>query len=527
MLTTRHLRLLLACLGFAAWSAVPAAAGPLTPAEIDALVERTMATYQVPGVAVGIVKDGKLAFAKGYGVRELGLPGKVDPDTLFAIASNTKAFTTAALAILVDEGKLHWDDRVIDYLPEFRLYDPYVTREFTIRDLLTHRSGLRLGAGDLLLFPNTDFGIKDIMHALRYLKPVAGFRAEYAYDNNLYIVAGQLVPAIMGESWADFITRRILTPLGMAPCVATVQRVTDHRNEASPHARVEGKVVPIPPDDVSNGAPAGGMQCNVVGLAKWELTLLGHGQANGGPRIFSAAQSELMWTPQTIEPLTGRGPALGRTHFMAYGLGWGLEDFNGFKRISHSGGLGGMVTYQSLVPELGLGVIVLTNAEEREAYKTIGLGITDAYTGGPRRDWVKLVQGLKADEVREHAESDAKRKSMPAPGVDLSKLDLTAYVGTFRDPWRGEASITQGGEGLILTFSHTKEMAGPLTPIRPGLFIVHWKNRALNADAYVRFREDFAGAVEGFTMEAVSADTDFSFDFQDLDFHRVAAALAE
>jgi hypothetical protein len=228
-------------------------------------------------------------------------------------------------------------------------------------------------------------------------------------------------------------------------------------------------------------------------------------------------------------PPVGRWPSLGRTHFSAYGLGWFLEDFNGYKRVFHSGGLGGMVTYQSLVPELNLGVIVLTNAEEREAYKTIGLAITDAYTGGPKRDWVTLVQGLKADTAREHAESDAKRKPMPASGagVDLTKLDLAPYAGTFKDPWRGEATIREGRGELTLTFSHTNELTGPLTPVRPGLFVVHWKNRAINADAYVRFREDFAGAVEGFTMQVVTAETDFSFDFQDLDFHRVPVAPAK
>lgn len=517
---------LLAYLGLLAGSAA-AADDPLKSINIDRLVERTMVAYQVPGIAVGIVKDGKVVFAKGYGVRELGRPGKVDVDTLFGIASNTKAFTTAALAILVDEGKLHWDDKVIDYLPEFRLYDAYVTREFTIRDLVTHRSGLGRGAGDLLLFPNSDFGTKDIMHALQYLKPATGFRAEYAYDNNLYLIAGELIPAITGESWADFVTKRILTPLNMAPCVVLPQRVTNHSNQASPHTAVEGKVAPVTPDDTTLSAAAAAIQCNITGLAKWQLTQLGHGQANGGPRIFSEVQSELMWTPQTIVPPVGRWPALGRTHFGAYGLGWFLQDFNGYKRVYHSGILGGMATYQSLVPELNLGVIVLTNIEEREAHMTIGLAITDAYTGGPKRDWVKLVQDLKADEAREHSDSDATRKPRPASGVDLTKLDLASYVGTFKDPWRGEATITQLDNGLSLTFSHTNELTGPLNPIRPDLFVVHWKNRAINADAYVYFHEDFTGAIEGFTMAVVTADTDFSFDFQDLDFHRVPAATAK
>jgi CubicO group peptidase (beta-lactamase class C family) len=524
MTIASRLQFFVACLAFAGEPTFAATPDPIKSLDIDRLVERTMAIYHVPGIAVAVVKDGKHVFAKGYGVREIGLPGKVDADTLFAIASNTKAFTTAALATLVDEGKLHWDDKVIDYLPEFRLYDAYVTREFTVRDLVTHRSGLGLGAGDLLFFPNSDFGTKDIIRALRYLKPVAGFRAAYAYDNNLYVVAGELIPAITGQTWEDFVTARILIPLNMAPCAALPQRVTDHSNQASPHADVEGKVILVTPDDTSVGAAAGAIQCNVTGLAKWQLAQLGHGQAKGGPRIFSEAQGDLMWTPQTIVPPVGRWPTLGRTHFGAYGLGWFLEDFNGYKRVYHSGGLDGMVTYQSLVPELNLGVIVLTNAEAREAYKTIGLAITDAYTGGAERDWIKLVQDLKIDETRENAVADAKRKPAPAPDVDLEKLDLLPYVGTFKDPWRGEAAITRDSTGLSLTFSHTKELTGPLTPIRPGLFVVRWKNRALNADAYVRFREDYAGEVEGFTMQAVSAETDFSFDFQDLDFHRDSAA---
>ena len=522
-----RLPLFVACLGVLTGSASAATSDPLRSLNIDRLVERTMSTYQVPGIAVGIVKDGKLVFAKGYGVRQLGLPGKVDADTLFGIASNTKAFTTAALAILVDEGKLRWDDKVIDYLPEFRLYDAYVTREFTIRDLVTHRSGLGLGAGDLLFFPNSDFTTKDILGALRYLKPAAGFRAAYAYDNNLYVVAGELIPAITGETWADFVTTRILTPLNMAPCVALPQRVSDHSNQASPHASVEGKVVPITPDDTSASAAAAAIQCNVTQLAKWQLTQLRRGQPIEGPRIFSEAQSELMWTPQTIVPPIGNWPALGRTHFSAYGLGWFLEDFNGYKRVFHSGTLGGMMTYQSLVPELNLGVIVLTNSDVDEARKTIALAITDDYTGGPKRDWVKIVQALKADKAREHEEMDAKRQPVPIPEADVANIDIAPYVGTFKDAWRGEAMVTRAKDGLTLTFSHTKELSGPLTAIRPGLFIVRWKNRALNADAYVRFREDFAGAVEGFTMEVVTADTDFSFDFQDLDFHRVPAASSK
>lgn len=500
-----------------------AAGDPLKAINIDRLVEETMAAFQVPGIAVGVVKDGRLVYAKGFGVRELGKPGRVDPDTLFQIASNTKAFTASALAILVDEGRIHWDDKVIDYLPEFRLYDPWVTREFTIRDLLTHRSGLGLGAGDLLFFPQTDFTRHDVMHALRYLRPVTSFRSEFAYDNNLYIVAGEIIPAVTGLSWEDFVTQRILEPLHMAPCVATAQRVTDKRNVATPHAPVDGRPVPVIPDDITVGAAAGGIQCNVTGLAKWQATQLAHGTALDGVKLFSAAQGAEMWRPQTLEEASGRRAELTRTHFSAYALGWGVEDFNGYKRVSHSGGLQGMVTYQSLIPELNLGVIVLTNAEEGLAFATIAMQITEAYTGGAKRDWLALAKSQKAERARTEAEGDAARAPRAASAEELAAISPEAYVGTYADPWRGEAAVSRSADGLELTFSHTAKLSGPLTPVRPNLYVVRWRDRSLNADAYVRFSEGFDGAIEGFTMQAVSASTDFSFDFQDLDFHRVVA----
>src|SRR5262249_27017571 len=220
--------------------------------------------FSVPGLAIGIVKDGRLVFAKGYGVRELGQKAPVDADTLFAIGSNTKAFTSASLAILVDEGKLHWDDRVIDFLPDFRMWDPYVTREFTIRDMLTHRSGLGAGAGDLMFVTPTDFTRDDLLHGLRYLKPASGFRARFAYDNLMYVLAGQVVAAVTGQSWEDFVTARILKPLHMDACAADDTRLTDRSNIASPHLVLNGQLTKIAPLSIPLVAPAGAINCNIT-----------------------------------------------------------------------------------------------------------------------------------------------------------------------------------------------------------------------------------------------------------------------
>ena len=498
--------------------AVPA---PLSATEIDRLAARTMTEFQVPGIALGIVKDGKLVYAKGYGVRELGTPAKVDADTEFAIGSNTKAFTTAALAILVDQGKLHWDDRVIDYLPEFRMADPYVTREFTIRDLLTHRSGLGTGAGDLLFVTPTDFTRADLIRALRYLKPVTGFRAAFAYDNLLYVVAGEVVAKASGQSWEDFVTARLLAPLHMDSCAVASARLPSQDNVAAPHSVVEGKLRTVARLEIPLVGPAGGIQCDVSGMARWVATQLARGVAPDGSRIFSAQQSTEMWTPQTILRPRGRLAEAARTHFGAYGLGWGLEDFDGYQRVSHNGGLPGMVTHVSMIPELGLGVIVLTNQQDGYALAAMADSILEGYTGNVRHDWVTLALAQRSDRVKQIGESDHSAVTTASVPAQVGTLALTTYAGTFEDPWRGKATIISRDNELRLTFSHTDGLVGALTPLGPDFFVVRWDDRSLNADAYVRFTRDFDGQIIGFAMKAVSASTDFSFDFQDLDFRKL------
>jgi CubicO group peptidase (beta-lactamase class C family) len=498
----------------------------LSAAEIDRLVTRTMSAFAVPGIAVGVVKDGRLVHAKGYGVRELGHPETVDLDTGFAIGSISKSFTTAALAILIDEGKLHWDDRVIDYLPEFRMADPFVTREFTIRDLLTHRSGLGTGAGDLLFVTPTDFTRQDLLHALRYLKPVTSFRSQFAYDNLLYVVAGEVIATVSGMSWEDFVTKRVLGPLGMTSCAAAFDRLHDRVNIAAPHAVVDGKLGTVARLEIPLVGAAGGIQCNITGMARYVAAQLAHGRTADGVPLFSAAQAEEMWSAQIPLPPGGRLAELTRTHFAAYGLGWGLDDFNGYKRISHNGGLPGMVTHVSMLPELGVGVIVLTNQQEGFALAAIATQILEAYAAAPRHDWVALTVAARAERLQKLHARESAAPSAATVADPVAPQDLDAYVGTFADPWRGPAAITRGERGLRLTFSHTTDLSGDLTQLGPGFFIVRWDDRSLNADAYVRFTRDFGGKVTGFTMKAASAATDFSFDFQDLDFSRAPSDAA-
>jgi len=238
----------------------------LNEKEIDELVNKALTSFNILGIAVAIIKDGEILHAKGYGVRNINNKAKVNADTLFQIASNSKSMTAAALAILIDEGKLQWNDKVIDYLPEFRLVDPYATREFTITDLLTHRSGLPLGAGDLLIWPDEEnTSLQDVLKALSVIKPVSSFRSEFAYDNLLYILAGEIVARVSGMSWADFVEKRLFKPLGMNDCFASHSRVSVKANQATPHIYVNNAYVIAPYFDSELVGPAGGVNCSVNG----------------------------------------------------------------------------------------------------------------------------------------------------------------------------------------------------------------------------------------------------------------------
>jgi CubicO group peptidase (beta-lactamase class C family) len=496
---------------------------PISSEKIDNTVGAAMRAFQVPGIAVGIVKDGKLVFAKGYGVRELGKPGRIDAETLFQIGSNTKAFTAAALSILVDEGKIRWDDKVIDYLPDFRLYDPYVTREFTIRDLLTHHSGLGLGAGDLMFFPPTDMSRTEIIHNLRYLKPASSFRSKYDYDNLLYMVAGQIIPQVTGKSWEEFVTEKIIGPLHMAPCAASYGRITDRSNVATPHVVTNGEVKAVGVLNMDTIGPAGTINCSIKGMAEWLKTQLAEGKAPSGEQLFSPERSKEMWTLVTPTPLTPLLSAMYGAHFSGYGLGWFLNDTHGYERLYHEGGVLGSVTWVSMIPELNLGVIVLTNQQNDAAIEAIGGQILDAYLGAPARDWVAIAKA-----IMDARESDAsvveKAATEVAAAAGAPALSLDSYVGTYQDPWRGDAYVRKEGNSLVLRISRTEFLEGSLIHYRGNVFIARWNDRSLDADAYVRFEQGFSEQVIGMTLQAVSPNTDFSFDFQDLNFKKINAA---
>ncbi len=495
----------------------------LTTKQIDSVAEKTLAAFDVPGLAVAVVKDGKVIHSKGYGVRSLKNNLKVDEHTLFGIASNTKAFTAAALGMLVDEKKITWDSKVTDIIPEFKLYDAYVTSQFTIRDLLSHRSGLGLGAGDLMIWPDSSTVTKkQIIHNLRYLKPVSSFRTQWDYDNLLYIVAGEVIERISGLKYEDFIETRIMQPLGMTKSALSYNRLKDKTNIIDAHAPVNGKIAVIPKDFTENSNAAGGMNASVSELSKWALV-----QLNGGKygekldkTLFSKAAQNQMWTLHSIIP-AGKGSY--NRHFFGYGLGWFLSDEKGYMVAEHTGGLAGMVSEVTLIPDLKLGIIVLTNQQAGGAFTAITESIKDGYFG---------ITGK--NRSKDASDNEKQEKSYGKQVTDKVWADIATaqknvnnkpavknYLGTYQDEWFGVVTISELNGKMHFEAKNSPKLKGDMVYYKGNTFIVKWYDRSMDADAFVNFSLDFEGKPTAIKMEAISPLTDFSFDFQDLDLKKV------
>jgi len=506
-------------------AAEPASTSKAPSAEgIDAIVASFMREFEIPGIGVAVVGPDQPVFLKGYGVRTLGQPAPVDIHTQFAIASNSKAFLTACLALLVDDGKLGWEDPVVKHLPEFRMYDPCVTTMMTVRDLLVHRSGLPLGAGDLLQFPVTDRTAEDVLHALPFFKPARGFRAGYAYDNCLYIVAGILLKRVSGLSWDEFVSQRIFQPLGMKDAVSN-STLLRGENHVGRHARLGppvigmGRLEVVSPVETPVIGPAGGVNVSVAEIVPWLQVQLGKGVLPGGKRLWSEEQSAEMWKPQTI---TASGPGATadepqRSVMSGYALGWGVADYRGRRMLSHAGGLIGQITRTTLLPEQGLGFVVYSNTQDDEPVSGLRYALLDHLLGAPPHDWIGATRRKIEDQKAEVIKAVGAGDFTSPPG--RPSLPLAAYAGRYRDPWYGDVIVALKGDGLAIDFTHTPAFKSHLEPFGPDAFRTRFA-RGAGEDAVVSF-EVKEGRVSGASMRALSPIADFSFDFQDLSFSRV------
>lgn len=494
--------------------------GQALPNDLDTYVEGIMKEFEVPGIGLAIVKDGKVLLAKGYGVKKMGETGKVDERTLFGIASNTKAFTATALGILVEQGKLEWDTPVIRYLPWFRLSNPFVTHELTIRDLLVHRSGLGLGAGDLLWWPASTYDRKDIAKRLQFIPLATSFRSAYAYDNVLYLIAGEVIEAVSGQTWEDFVASHILAKVGMSDSNVRHAAAGSGTNVATTHARIDGTVRPIAPFTSDNTNPAGGINASARDMAKWLTVQLDSGRVADGTRLFSPRTTIQLWSIVTPISIGNIPPGLEilsplKATFNGYALGFGVRDYRGFKLVSHTGGLPGYVSRVAMISQLRLGVAVLTNQESGEAFESITYHILDHFIPGANTDWLAGFKKLHEFSMQRIEAAD-KQTAAHRDSLSRPSLPLPSYAGTYNDPWYGDLTIGLENNKLVIKFDHTPSLVGDLEHWQYDTFVARWRDRELRADAFVTFSLNPDGSIDQAKMKAVSPSTDFSFDFQDL-----------
>jgi CubicO group peptidase (beta-lactamase class C family) len=470
---------LLGCLVLLLLVASGAAAQTPAPAQLDAYFAQAIKDWNVPGMAIAIVKDGKVVLAKGYGVREMGKPEPVDEHTLFAIASNTKAFTATAVAMLVDEKKLSWDDRVVDHLPYFQLYDPYVTSDIRVRDLLSHRSGLGTFSGDLLWY-GTSYSREEVLRRARHLTQASPFRSRYGYQNIMFIAAGEVVAAAAGTSWDAFVKARILDPLGMSRTVTTLAGVKAATNVAMPHAGAYSPLKAYPWVSWDSCGPAASVVSSASDMAKWVALQL-NGGAVDGKRLLSDAGQRAMWTPHVSFPTdptpsappVGSAPPRMPVHFRGYGMGFSLSDYRQRFVAEHGGAADGMFSHVTLVPEEKLGFVILTNSDTSLS-SALSYTILDAYLGGDGRDWSRMFfeRSKQAAQGKLNARQQVERARVPGT---RPSLPLEKYAGSYVSTLYGEARIALENGGLVLRLLPAPDFVAELIHWHYDTFELKWR----------------------------------------------------
>lgn len=477
-------------------------------AQLTELIEASFNTFKPTGLSVAIVKDGQVVLAKGWGSANAETNVPAASSSLYNIASCSKAFTAAAIGLLVEEGKLRWEDKVRDHLPDFQMSDPYITANLTIRDLLCHRSGLGTFDGDLLWY-GTDYTDEEIVAHIRHLPIRQEFRSEFGYQNNLYTVAGLVIKKVSGKTWSEFVAERLFKPLEM-------NSSSPSNDELSPTAQIarghlDGKVQPI--YDYEGGKPAASIYSSVDDLTHWVRMWLDGGKWNG-KQILSPATMRTMLSSQTVQGVSPVWQGWG-VHFRSYALGWGLMDYAGKKVVEHNGGMPGYISKVMLVPEAGLGIVVLNNGNDGLVNDAIRFKVLDHYFGGGTQDWDKTFK-VFADQGNAGQKTEtAARLGSRIPNTQPS-LPNAAYVGSYFDKTYGEVKVEASGDGLTFTMMPTKELfTGKMEHFHYDTWKVEFRDPFLPF-ALVSFELGPKADVKGFKIDLPNGD----FHFYQLDFKR-------
>lgn len=482
-------------------AAVPLRAQPSTaPPELrglDAYVTRAMADWKVPGLAVVVVKGDRIVYEQGYGVREIGTREPVDAHTVFAVASNSKAVTAAALATLVDRGTISWDDRAADVVPGFALKDAWATREATLRDLLSHRTGYETWGGDLLWY-GSNLPTDEVLRRVRFLDPVTSFRSSWGYSNLMFVAAGEAIPAATDTTWSDYVTAHFVRPLGMTRTTTTTRALDGLANVARPHTLVDGRVAAVPYRALDNAAAAAALNSSVHDWAQWlRLQLTGGiapaGTPAAGRRLVSARGIAELRQPHSLRRI---GDATRRnfpsTHLMAYGLGWDLRDYRGRMLVSHTGGMDGMLSMTGYVPDDSLAIAVFTNYDEQSLYSALFWHVLDRMLGAGEVDYSARFLAAQTPET-----PPVRDTSAPVRGP------RTAFAGTFTHPMLDRATVApcraDAPDALCIAFEHFPGLRGPLEPWHHDTFRATWADPYFRT-SFLAFERDETGRVVRFRV---------------------------
>lgn len=466
--------------------------------DLDAFIEKAMQDWQVPGLAVALVKSDRVVHMKGYGIRELGKAGAVDENTIFPIGSASKAFTSAAVALLVQDGKLSWDDRVIDHLQGFQMYDPWVTREITVRDLLANRGGVS-GLSEFLWYA-TDHSRDEIVRRLRYVRPESSFRSQYAYRNVMFLTAGQVAAAVTGTSWDAILQDRIFKPLSMGRTSTSVRDIQGRENVTTPHMIIDGKLTPVPFRNIDNIGPAGSVNASITDMARWLRFHLGAGVLDGR-RIANATVIRETHTPHTPIPLSEEFEAAfpsGRR--LDYCLGWVRIDAQGDPYVYHNGQIDGIYAVISFIPEKQVGVVVLTNLENHKLSDVVFRRAIDVLLDRTPQDWNAVYL---ANKKKQDARSEEARRAVEASRIQgtAPSHPLAAYAGTYENEMYGRVTVSLEGDRLVLPLS--SHLIGDMSHWHYDTFRATLRDRAAEArmgPTFVTFGMDVRGSVSSMNL---------------------------
>jgi len=481
--------------------------------KLDEFYKRAVQEWNVPGMAVAIVKDDSVVLAKGYGLKNINTGEEVNASTLFPIASITKSFTAAGLGILVDEAKISWNDKVRQYLPWFEIINPHVSSNMNIRDLLSHRSGLKTFSGDLLWY-GTDYSREEVVRRAKHLQPAYGFREHYGYSNIMFITAGEIIEVVSGMSWDEFMEEHFFEPLNMERTVTSIDELKDMPDVTTPHTTFDGKTITIDFLNWDNIGGAGAIISSVDEMTAWLELNLNKGIYKGDT-IFSEEVTREMWKPHTIQNVSPFSLAFfPSTHFKAYGLGWAMFDYHGKKVVNHSGGYDGIISQMALVPEEDLGMIFLTNKNAYlilpTMYQTLDAFLTDDST-----DWSQALQPIKQYMDRQE---EAREKELEEQRVEGTTPSLAAedYTGRYKDEMYGEAKVFLEDEELMLQFMPAMKFKGELKHYHYDVYTVEFKEFPSLPEGLATFTLNSKGKVDKLVINVPNPD----FDFTEMEFEK-------